>query len=284
MSLFPTKFVCDVDTLEVYSDDTLAAAMTVNSARILAETYSPADGKITVRGLRSVLEAALYGELGVDTQGNGSADVVFTIGSQSEQRTLFAARLKNPRDPDGAKTLLAAGDLVAVVDSKTGALITPVNVTRIMGSTVVTDTLTTVTDGSTLGDDIRIWVDRTSCADNAVAVRFLNRYDMPQTMMTVRPLDIKPGFTDETERMYGKSMRFAVEQNDEYTLRSGRIHSRQEYASWYDLITSRQAELLMNGRWLPILVTKSNFTIVSRSMGLQPVEIGFRMADPKQGL
>ena len=53
--LFPTKFVCDVGTAVVQSQDTLAATLTVGGTTILSETYSPANGQIVVRGLRSVL-------------------------------------------------------------------------------------------------------------------------------------------------------------------------------------------------------------------------------------
>ena len=40
----------------------------------------------------------------------------------------------------------------------------------------------------------------------------------------------------------------------------------------------------MNGQWLPILITKANYTQVKRSMGMNRVEISFKMADPRQGL
>ena len=62
------------------------------------------------------------------------------------------------------------------------------------------------------------------------------------------------------------------------------IHRREEYRSWADLSTSRKTEVLMDGQWLPVIVKKSNFQMVQRSMGLNPVEITFQMADPKQGL
>ena len=138
--------------------------------------------------------------------------------------------------------------------------------------------------GQTLANGLKLWIDYTACPEKAVAVRFLNRYDVPQTMMTIQPLDVKPAFHDQTQLYLGNRVRYSVEQQDEYTLRSGVIHSQSEYASWADLVTSRKAEVYYEGQWLPIIVTKSNFTVIRRSMGRPHVEISFRMADPKQGL
>ena len=275
--LFPTKFVCDVGTAVVQSQDTLAATLTVGGTTILSETYSPATGQIVVRGLRSVLEAAIYGDL--ESVSHASAAVVFTIGSNTASKTLYAARLKNPRDPQGTKTTLVAGDIVAVVKSDGTFLVAPTYTT-----TSGIQTVSTVPDnGSTIGDGLKLWVERTTCPDRGVCVRFLNRYDVPQTMMTPLPLDIKPAFQDQTQLYLGQRVRYSVESQTEYILRSGRIHRFEEYASWDDLITSRKAEVWYEGQWIPIIVTKSNFTAQRRSAGMPCVEITFRMADPRQG-
>jgi hypothetical protein len=240
-----------------------------------------------VRGLRNVLEAAIYGQLTTGAQSAATALVTLkdASGNELDQCQLYASRLRNPRDPSGAKTVMAAGDLVAVA-SASGSYAGEVLYTVISSGNVTTQTLAAPPSGGTphlIGDDIRLWTELTARPQDAVVVRFLNRYDVPQTMMTVRPLEIKPGYSDQTGLMNGQHMRFSVEQNDEYTMRSGRIHSMREYASWYDLITSRRAEVQMNGVWLPIVVTKSNVSIVSHSEGLNPVELTFRMADPRQG-
>ena len=284
MSLFPTKFVADVGILQIASNDTVNASLTVNGTVVLSEKYSPANGQITIRGLRNVLEAAIYGELG-SAQNHAAAIVQLTVGSQSFTPPggyLFASRLKNPRDPNGSNSIMAAGDIVAV--SGPNGFITPATYTYISGTTVLVQALSSGTDGQTLANGLKLWIDHTACPEKAVAVRFLNRYDVPQTMMTVEPLQIKPGFQDKTSMMYGNHVRYSVEQNDEYILKSGQIHSEAEYASWSDLITSRKAEVLMNGQWLPILITKANYTQIKRSMGMNRVEISFKMADPRQGL
>ena len=284
MSLFPTKFVADVGILQISSSETKTLTLNVNGTVVLSETYSPANGMITVRGLRNVLEAAIYGELG-SAQNHAAAIVQLTVGSQSFTPPggyLFASRLKNPRDPNGSNSIMAAGDLVAV--SGPNGFITPATYTYISGTTVLVQALSSGTDGQTLANGLKLWIDHTACPEKAVAVRFLNRYDVPQTMMTVEPLQIKPGFQDKTSMMYGSHVRYSVEQNDEYILKSGQIHSEAEYASWSDLVTSRKAEVLMNGQWLPILITKANYTQVKRSMGMNRVEISFKMADPRQGL
>ena len=284
MSLFPTKFVADVGILQISSNDTVNASLTVNGTVVMSEKYSPANGQITIRGLRNVLEAAIYGELG-SAQNHAAAIVQLTVGSQSFTPPggyLFASRLKNPRDPNGSNSIMAAGDLVAV--SGPNGFITPATYTYISSTTVLVQALSSGTNGQTLANGLKLWIDHTACPEKAVAVRFLNRYDVPQTMMTVEPLQIKPGFQDKTSMMYGSHVRYSVEQNDEYILKSGQIHSEAEYASWSDLVTSRKAEVLMNGQWLPILITKANYTQVKRSMGMNRVEISFKLADPRQGL
>jgi len=286
MSLFPTKFVCDVDVLEYTSSSTVTMTMTVNGTTVLTEKYSPADGQIVVRGLRSVLEAAIHGDLTVGTLSAAKAVVAVTIdGSQVASKTLYASRLKNPRDPSGTKTVLAAGDLTAVyVTGDESLRISPL-LTTINGSgDVVAAVVQNVSNGMSIGDDLKLWVDYAPGVDECTCVRFLNRYDVPQTMMTPRALEIKPAFEDKTAVMYGRRVRYTVDQQDEYTLRSGRIHRMEEYASWADLVTSRKAEVLMGSQWVPIIVTKSNFTAIRRETGLNPVEITFRMADPKQGM
>ena len=215
-----------------------------------------------------------------------SCAVVFTAVSGSttvhtENATLYASRLKNPRDPSGTKTVLLAGDIVAVSDGSDFVCGDMVYTTT---SDIQNLSAEEVTDGQSIGDGLHIWVDRTTCPERCVAVRFLNRYDVPQTMMTARPLDVKPAFEDKTAYYGGQRVRYSVEQKDEYTLRSGAIHSQQEYASWADLVTSRKAEVWYEGHWIPIIVTKSNFTVVRRSAGRPCVEITFQMADPKQAI
>ena len=287
MSLFPTKFVADVDTLEISSSTTKTLTLEVGGDTVLTETYSPANGKIHVRGLRNVLEAAIYGELGTGAQDHAYAIVEVKEGNtviaapDNAGHYLYASRLRNPRDPNGQKSVMAAGDLVAVCGPQ--GLLTPALYTSISNGVVMVTQHSGTTE-ATIGDNIRLWIDHTGCPEKAVAVRFLNRYDVPQTMMTVEPLQTKPGFQDQTSLMYGRRVRYSVDQNDEYTLRSGQIHSEEEYASWSDLATSRKAEVLMYGQWLPITVTKTNYTQVRRSMGRNRVEITFKMADPRQGL
>ena len=283
--LFPTKFVADVGTPRLSGQsESVALTLQVNGTTVLSERYSPANGQIVVRGLRTVLEAAIYGELKTGTQDHASANVSVTAGSYSESVTLYASRLRNPRDPAGTTTIMAAGDLVAVYDAEAEALITPALYTIISGSVSTVSHNGGTDSPHALGGGINLWIDRTSCPEKAVAVRFLNRYDVPQTMMTVRPLEVKPAAQDQTALMYGQRVRYSVEQQTDYTLRSGRIHSYREYASWADLVTSRRAEVLMGSQWVPILVQKSNITAMLQPQGMQPVEITFRMADPRQGM
>lgn len=289
-SPFNTKFVADMGTLVVSSADSVAVTASVGDNVILSEHYSPADGVITVRGLRAVFESAIYGELKAGPQEHATALASIAVGAQKFEQQLFASRLRNPADPRGTKTVMAAGDLVAVASNGVFIADGEALCTRISGSTTVyTDALGYLSAQMgggqySIGDGLTLWIDHTTCPERAVSVRFLNRYDVPQTMMTTQPLEVKPAFQDQQAVMYGLQTRYSVEQQDEYTLHSGAVHSMAEYASWYDFITSRKAEVWMHGQWLPIVVTKSNFSIVRSSMGMPPIEIGFRMADPRQGL
>lgn len=285
-SPFPTKFVADVREAIAAAAASQTVTLTVGGTVILTEKYTPADGKITVRGLRQVLEAAIYGRLATGTQATASAQVTLAIGSDSDTATLYASRLRDPHH-NGQNSVMAAGDLVAVTDQTTGNFISgSALITAISSGSVVTTALTPTghTDGENLGDNVRLWIERTTCPEKAVAVRFLNRYDVPQTMMTVRPLTVKAGFTDKTALINGQRVRFSVEQQDEYTLQSGQIHSAEEYASWADLATSRKAEVWLFGQWMPIVVTKANVTATRQPLNMKPAEITFRMADPRQGL
>ena len=189
MSLFPTKYVADVDTLEISSSSSKTLTLEVGGEAVLTETYSPANGKIYVRGLRNVLEAAIYGELTTGAQSHAAAIVELkegnTVVDTPAGAYLYASRLRNPRDPQGQKNIMAAGDLVAVCGPE--GLITPALYSAISSNAVAVTQYSEPAE-TDIGDGIHLWIDRTACPEKAVAVRFLNRYDVPQTMMTTEPL------------------------------------------------------------------------------------------------
>ena len=115
--------------------------------------------------------------------------------------------------------------------------------------------------------------------DEFVTVRFLNRYDMPESL-TAAYMTEKPSVTDDTAQMFGNKARFSVKSATEYTLHSGRLYSDWQYDTWQDLLTSRKAQLLWHGQWIDIVVTKGNYTRNRREMYRTQVEVSFQTANP----
>lgn len=116
-------------------------------------------------------------------------------------------------------------------------------------------------------------------SDEFVTVRFLNRYDMPESL-TAAYMTEKPSVTDDTAQMFGNKTRFSVKSATEYTLHSGRLYSDWQYDTWQDLLTSRKAQLLWHGQWIDIVVTKGNYTRNRREMYRTQVEVSFQTANP----
>ena len=51
-----------------------------------------------------------------------------------------------------------------------------------------------------------------------------------------------------------------------------------EYLLWRDFSMSRKAEVLHEGEWYPIVVTKPNFTRLSGGDNLSEAKVSFQMA------
>lgn len=301
---FRTKFAADVDDIIISGvSESKTFTLTKDGVSILQETYNyDSEGRIRITGLAQILSTALYGELkeGVQTHANALIGINVT-GESAISREIYAMRLQNPDDPDGEKMVLAmAADGICYPGQP--LLITVIGVVTVRlsrpGRTITTTdigeagTVTTVDcdpaklfpnhygAGSymDIGSEIeRIILPRPD--DSLVTVRFLNRYDVPESL-TALYMTEKPSVSDDVSMMYGRRVRFGVTSTTEYTLQSGQLRSEREYDTWQDLLTSRKAQLLWRGQWIDIIITKSNYTRQRRMFYNSKAEISFQTANP----
>jgi hypothetical protein len=135
-------------------------------------------------------------------------------------------------------------------------------------------------DGTALniGSELLLKILPAVCADN-VCVRFLNRYDVPETVVASYMTD-KPQAQDDTAMMFGCRTRFDVKSTSEYTLYSGQLHHEDEVDTWQDLLTARKAQVLLYGQWNDVVITKSNLSRDRRNFHGSKIEISFQTANP----
>jgi len=298
---FVTKFVAqatDILLSDVSTSRTLQ--LLKGSQLILKETYNyDTEGNIRVSGLADVLTQALYGELIVGVQNNAQASVTVKMTGEADiTSTLYAQRLLNPRDPQGQKMVLAAAcygvcypgtqKLVTVIGQVTVGLVGTNRTVAIgnVGQVTTVDCDPAVLfpqyygDGTALniGSELLLKILPAVCVDN-VCVRFLNRYDVPETVVANYMTD-KPQAQDDTAMMLGRRTRFDVKSTSEYTLYSGQLHHEDEVDTWQDLLTARKAQVLLYGQWNDVVITKSNLSRDRRNFHGSKIEISFQTANP----
>jgi len=298
---FTTKFAAQAGDITLSNVDTSREFQLLKGSQlILKETYSyDTDHNIRITGLADVLTQALYGTLTVGEQLNAkSAFTCKLTGEEDVTATLYAMRLLNPRDPSGLKSVLAvAGNGVCYPDvQKLVTVIGAVSVSLVGTSSTTTigtaNKVTTVNcdpkvlfpsnwqNGRALniGNELLLQILPAPCSDR-VLVRFLNRYDMPETLLAHHMTE-KASATDDISTMYGMRTRFGVQSGTEYTLHSGTLYHDDEQDTWQDLLLARKAQVLWQGQWTDIVVTKSNFTRQRQQFHRKNIEISFQTANP----
>lgn len=304
-----SRFAADIRDIVITGlSNSIEFALLVGNKIVLQETYNyDSDGAVAIRGLADVVSSVLYGDLITGTQEHARASVDFYIDDERlYSHTMFASRMRNPRDPDGTKNvLIMAGHTVCHPG-------TPFYVTTIgrrtlslynANGTLAVSTMIGYNDGNgdlvhtqdcdpskiisgpwkagghmMIGGEVR--VDILPPADERmVPVRFLNRYDVMESL-TAAYMTEKPSASDNVSQMYGRQTRFATASATEYTLYSGRLRHADQYDTWQDLLTSRKAQVWVHGQWHDILVTKANFTRQRRLFYGPQVELLFKTADP----
>ena len=304
-----SKFAIDGEDIRIEGlNESIEFALQVGGSIVLRETYNyDNEGCVTIRGIAGLISKALYGTLETGIQEHAQGEVDFYIDSVSQaSKTLYASRLKNPRDPDGQKQVLAVAEqtvcypgkpfYVSVIGRKSVDLVRQ-DSTIIAGTHIGTgsdeDLRVTTADCDPrqlfpnhwdkaarmiIGDELEVDLLPEACRE-AVSVRFLNRYDVMESL-TAAYMQEKPSPADNVSLMYGRQTRFTVESSTEYTLYSGRLKYQDQYETWQDLLTSRKAQILHHGQWLDIVVTKANYTRHRRQFYGSQVELSFKTADP----
>ena len=105
---------------------------------------------------------------------------------------------------------------------------------------------------------------------------------MPETLSAVGGLSLNGSNEDDTASMFGVDRKFGVKVTDEYTVNSGIIILQSDYKLWHNFLNAQEADILVDGDWLPILITKQKYERDFRRSVLKAVEFTFRMADPEQ--
>lgn len=290
------------DILIEGAQDSIAFAMRVNGTTTVNETYNfNPDGTIRICGIGRMVSQCLYGQLKAGSQPNAKATVDFLIDDAVvNSYTLYSSRMKNPRDPNGTRLVMAAsvqnvcragmpfyltfrGSVAAALRRSDGSEIASVSVGS-PGEVYTQDCdpqrlfPSQWADGSYIGFGGEMAVSLTRACQNDVAVRFLNRYDVPETVIAAYMTD-KPSAQDDVAVMNGLKTRFSVESSTEYTLYSLPVVSDLYLEAWDDLVTARKAQILMHGQWIDIVVTKSNYTRDRRRFYGSQVQVSFQTAD-----
>jgi len=112
--------------------------------------------------------------------------------------------------------------------------------------------------------------------------RYKNVYDMPETLTTVGLLSMKGGNESDTAEMWGVERKFSMKVTDEYTVNSGTIFLPSDYKLWHNILNAQEVQILMEGIWYPIIITKQNYEREFRKSNLKAVEFSFKMADDEQ--
>lgn len=304
-----SRFAADVrDIMITGLSNSIDFALHIGGAAVLHETYNyDADGAVAIRGLSDVVSKALYGDLITGHQEHARNSVGFYIGGvQIFAHTLYASRMRNPKDPDGAKNVLIMADKTVCHPGRPFYVTTigsvPLKVYNDKGQEAFSTTVGSA-DGSgdmvvttdcdplnyfrapysgggymDVGGEVRADI-LPAAPDEAVSVRFLNRYDVMESL-TAAYMSEKPSASDSVSLMYGQKTRFTTESSTEYTLYSGQLRHKEQFDTWQDLLTSRKAQVYVHGQWHDIIVTKGNYTRHRRTFYGSQAEISFKTADP----
>lgn len=131
------------------------------------------------------------------------------------------------------------------------------------------------------GGSMLFYLDPTQYAE-MWCFRFKNVYDVPETLTATGGLKLAGSNESDTASMYGIERKFAMKVTDEYTVNSGAIMLQSDYKLWHNLMNAQEADVLVGGDWLPIVITKQKYEREFRRSVLKAVEFSFRMANPEQ--
>ena len=259
---------------------------------ILRERYSPDNDQcIRIGGLAKIANTCLYGSLGSSSQASCHATFSFSHGMSSED--IYACLRRVNRTPSAVLSLADESTMVAGHPHLL-TLLQSCNYTVMNGSTQLSSGSFSASGPTTvdvqskynaqathmvIGGEHTVWFDHGSYAD-ALCVRFLNVFDVPQSVVFRLGATLKPSFTADDGVAYGFARRYAVEAKDDITLKSGALQCKGEYAAFYDLVQTRRAQLLTpSGNWVDVLPDKSNYTQKLTTVDYDDVSMSFKVAN-----
>lgn len=303
------------------TDVTITFAVKYGGKTILDEEYVPdANNQVRVRKLGKFCELALWGVwCAGETSWQTDAAGTFTFlinGVQDGQSFVMFSRMQTKKDADAPGWLSEVNrkvtrdgckEYVSMVMGR-GAQVTVTgyasdgsNVDALLlridsGDTVAPMTLDVSPERiKGLFPDLNLERYVVNCNNNGYeflidktryldiwCFRYKNVYDMPETLSAVGGISINGKNEDDTASMFGVDRKFAVKVADEYTANSGIIMLQSDYKLWHNLMNAQEADILVDGEWLPILITKQKYERELRRSVLKAVEFTFRMADPEQ--
>lgn len=112
--------------------------------------------------------------------------------------------------------------------------------------------------------------------------RFKNVYGMPETVTAMGGLSINGGNESDAAVLAGVERKFGLKVTDEYTVNSGVVMLQSDYKLWHNLLNAQEADILVDGEWLPIVISKQKYEREFRRSAMSVIEFSFRMADPDQ--
>lgn len=112
--------------------------------------------------------------------------------------------------------------------------------------------------------------------------RFKNVYGMPETVTAMGGLSINGNNESDAAVLAGVERKFGLMVTDEYTVNSGVIILQSDYKLWHNLLNAQEADILVDGEWLPIVISKQKYEREFRRSAMSVIEFSFRMADPDQ--
>lgn len=294
-------------------------AVSYGGQTILEEEYVPdADGRIHIRRLGGFCELALWGVWcagETSWQHDAAGDFTFLIDGEEDMTSfVMFSRMQtgkdadepgvlsevtqkvcrpgvpeyisgspvskrfslSGRDRDGA-TLSASlavsgtGEIAtAEVGPDTAASLFGIAADRLMSYTVQAD-----------GGSMEFLVDHSFYASMLV-FRFKNVYDMPETLCCTGPLTMAASQESTSAYHFGVERRHGIRVTDTYTIVSGPLFLRSDYDLYHNLLNSREAEVLADGQWLPVIIAEQKLERDFRLSAFSVVEFSFRMADSRQ--
>lgn len=303
------------------TDVTITFAVKYGGKTILDEEYVPdADNRVHIRKLGKFCELALWGVwCAGETSWQTDAAGTFTFyinGVEDGQSFVMFSRLQTKKDATapgwlsevtrkvtryGCKEyismVLGPGARVTVAGYAADGSSTSAVLLNLGGGSTVAPMSLDVSPERIKGllPDLNLERYIVSCNDHGYeflidktrymdtwCFRYKNVYDMPETLSAVGGLSLNGSNEDDTASMFGVDRKFGVKVTDEYTVNSGVVMLQSDYKLWHNLLNAQEADILVDGEWLPILITKQKYERDFRRSVLKAVEFSFRMADPEQ--